>query len=1106
MSIRSSVRCFALLLLLGGILGPWDRAVSAPPQQALDRARLLRTLNLLQHQAGKRSLPAAKAAQAAGDSSVAGGSAPPADADVLPAPAGTGAITGSVGGLEADAWTSASVMAWTDVPWMEGEVRVDRPSQVGIAPVAADGTYRIEGLAAGEYYVMASAQDYVPAYYDNVTDLSQATRLGVEDDQTVSGIDFSLERIVPGTGSIAGTVRSTSGRPVPQAAVYAYSPDNPFLSGKTATEADGSYVIGGLKTGRYYVEVWAEGFMQAFYNGVTKFEEATLVGVIEPSQTAGTDFTISTGGQISGTVRNDQGEPVAGAYVQATMPYVYGGVADSTGVMPPDTDVVDASGRVAARDGWAVTDESGHYRMGGLEAGEYYVMVQVPSRWLYAYEWYQDADSFERATPVRVVADEETSGIDFRVWVPTSQSAIAGRVTDGQGEGIAEAFITVQEDVDWTADPVRPSYVWAYATTDRDGRYVVEELPAGRYLLSAASQSGWQYVQRWYRDAFSPEEATPVVVEASQRVEGIDLVLPIQAGTASISGVVHDTQGNALAWAFIDISPFGARDLSADGSAVIEPVAVWAYGQTDEQGRYRVDRLPPGSYVVHASYGTGEVFGQGWYDGADSPEGATPVVLADGQARGDIDFRIAVRPLYGAVQGTVSNAQTGAPMARAYVELSPVGWDYAVAAPFRWPALYAVTDEAGRFGLTYVSEGTYVLSVYADGAYGQYRDPDADEEATPIQVIGGEVTQANVPLFARGDGDGRISGTVTIDYSGGGPGPLWEGDVGRGAADGGPGVSPGGQVVTVAGKVTQDGTPPEIAVVVASPLANADLRHTTVTQPDGSYTLHGLAPGDYLVMSFGPGLIGEYHEDAYGPQDADPVHIDEENPSQWVDFALSPIYYLRFAGAEGDAAGPASNAPVGVYGRVTDEAGNAVAGATVYLLDETEKPVAYVQSSPDGSYQLSGMVPGGYRVYASKLGYDGSYNGNAQDFALAQAIPLSGGQWEVNLRLSQGEPTAVEEEDGEGAALPRALALERNYPNPFNPTTHIAFTVPASGRAAVRVYDLLGQEVAVLFDGWAQAGRHEVAFRATNYLSTGTYFYTLEHGGHRLERVMTLLK
>jgi hypothetical protein len=81
-----------------------------------------------------------------------------------------------------------------------------------------------------------------------------------------------------------------------------------------------------------------------------------------------------------------------------------------------------------------------------------------------------------------------------------------------------------------------------------------------------------------------------------------------------------------------------------------------------------------------------------------------------------------------------------------------------------------------------------------------------------------------------------------------------------------------------------------------------------------------------------------------------------------------------------------------------------------------------------------------------------------------------------------------------------------NYPNPFNPTTSIEFSVPSDGHATVKVFNVLGQQVATLFSGAAQAGHFtSVSFDGSRFAS-GVYYYTIEFGGQRLVKRMLMLK
>jgi hypothetical protein len=88
---------------------------------------------------------------------------------------------------------------------------------------------------------------------------------------------------------------------------------------------------------------------------------------------------------------------------------------------------------------------------------------------------------------------------------------------------------------------------------------------------------------------------------------------------------------------------------------------------------------------------------------------------------------------------------------------------------------------------------------------------------------------------------------------------------------------------------------------------------------------------------------------------------------------------------------------------------------------------------------------------------------------------------------------------------PATLALESNWPNPFNPVTTIGFTLPETALARLSVYNLAGTRVATLVDGLTGAGFHQASFDASN-LASGVYFYTLEAAGLHETRKMILQK
>jgi len=88
---------------------------------------------------------------------------------------------------------------------------------------------------------------------------------------------------------------------------------------------------------------------------------------------------------------------------------------------------------------------------------------------------------------------------------------------------------------------------------------------------------------------------------------------------------------------------------------------------------------------------------------------------------------------------------------------------------------------------------------------------------------------------------------------------------------------------------------------------------------------------------------------------------------------------------------------------------------------------------------------------------------------------------------------------------PETFNLSQNYPNPFNPTTKISWQIPAESYVTLKVYDLLGNEVATLVNEEKTAGIYEVEFDASR-LTSGTYFYTLKSGGFISTKKLMLIK
>ena len=106
------------------------------------------------------------------------------------------------------------------------------------------------------------------------------------------------------------------------------------------------------------------------------------------------------------------------------------------------------------------------------------------------------------------------------------------------------------------------------------------------------------------------------------------------------------------------------------------------------------------------------------------------------------------------------------------------------------------------------------------------------------------------------------------------------------------------------------------------------------------------------------------------------------------------------------------------------------------------------------------------------------------------------------VRVYQDTELVSTEEFGES---PDEFKLNQNYPNPFNPSTSISFELPHSSHVELRVYDVMGREVAVPANGTFTAGNHTVSFDAST-LGSGTYIYRMVAGEFQQSRTMLLVK
>ena len=133
-------------------------------------------------------------------------------------------------------------------------------------------------------------------------------------------------------------------------------------------------------------------------------------------------------------------------------------------------------------------------------------------------------------------------------------------------------------------------------------------------------------------------------------------------------------------------------------------------------------------------------------------------------------------------------------------------------------------------------------------------------------------------------------------------------------------------------------------------------------------------------------------------------------------------------------------------------------------------------------------------------GHNVSYKVTAMDNQLKESVPSDS----KTTHVLGGDPSKIVV-NPPTSNLPSKYNLSANYPNPFNPNTIINYAVKDAGLVSIKVYDILGAEVATLVNETKEAGEYAVEFNASA-LPSGVYIYTLQVNGFTSSKKMLLMK
>jgi len=469
-----------------------------------------------------------------------------------------------------------------------------------------------------------------------------------------------------------------------------------------------------------------------------------------------------------------------------------------------------------------------------------------------------------------------------------------------------------------------------------------------------------------------------------------------------------------------------------------------------EQGRMiftYTDSL--GNYSVNAQPGDYFVRFEKWgywfefYNDTREFQNAESVTLAEDETLEiNAGLEVFTPPAHYTVSGNVSDAD-GNPV-RAAVRVFRVAHN-----SFHFRNGQTRTDSLGNYSLT-LREGdsvaVYVCPVNHDLLSEFYNDKSTFEEADKI-LVNGDITGIDFVLEAKPILSNGITGIV-------------EDTLGVGVE----------------------------SILKAFRLRTPEGRHnvySVTSDTNGVYAFGNLIPGEYYVFAkpngnYMPTFFKYDGTQSMHWRDADSIDVDSTTIVENINFTVLE----RPEPGEGY-----------ICGKVVTSDRVPVEGAYVFAYDEATGVGSYAVSNSRGVYSIDGLTPGNYTVLGDKYLYS---NNAVNSVQVDYYTNLSSNQ---NVVLVADGVTTQEENE----IIADGYQLDQNYPNPFNPSTTIKFSLVDAGLVKLSVYNILGQEVAVLVNGNMDSGTHSVSF-AASALTSGVYMYKIETANFSQTKKMLLMK
>jgi hypothetical protein len=360
--------------------------------------------------------------------------------------------------------------------------------------------------------------------------------------------------------NIQGTVTNATGQVIPGVIVSVYSAN--IIKASAVTQADGTYLAGGLAAGNYKVSFEYPNFPTIYYNNKIDVAQADLVQVISGTIKSNINAVIGQWGALTGKVTNSSGTGVAGVKVSAC----------------------DINGNIIAAIPEAVTAADGSYTVNMIPAGSYKIKFRASSLG-YVDLWFRydkSSGSLANANTVSVTAGATTSLTTAVLYLPQ----ISGKVTNMSGQALTGVSVQLLDSTTFNSIPNFTS-----VQTLADGSYVIGGIPAGNYIVYFNDKT-LIYAKQYYNLKASPELANPVAFSTTVKtnINGVlgtilptitAFSVPAASTTLVVSGIsITATQLNGITGYLLTENTAVPSSSAAGWSATAPTTYTFASGGT----------------------------------------------------------------------------------------------------------------------------------------------------------------------------------------------------------------------------------------------------------------------------------------------------------------------------------------------------------------------------------------------------------------------------------------------------------------------------------------------------------------------------------------------